>query len=541
MKGHKALARAISACDIATMFGVMGDANMLHITDYIRDGGRFVNSVHEAGAVSMADGFGRLSGTVGIATVTHGPGLTNTLTPLVEAVRARSRLILITAETMERPNLAQQFDIRSFANVAGADYRRVTSAELLGREVTSAIRATAEARRPLVLNVPMPSQLGEVGEEGFAFAEPYYPLRSQPDRDAIANVVRVLLDAKRPLVLIGRGAVESGGVSAIQRLATHLGAPVATTLLAQGSVSSAPLSIDVMGGLSTPLAKEVVQSSDCIISFGASLNPFTTDGKRLIADKVVVQIDDRVDAFGRFCTANVEVLADARLAAEELLGALEDVVARPGDDTLAERIAVYDRSEQIDDTSATGTIDIRTATAVLDRLLPEERLVVTDGGRQTIAAWRFIRSRHAWHFTHTASFGSIGLGIPTAIGAALAQPDSVPVAICGDGGGMMSIIEFSTAVREQIPIVVVVMNDGCYGSEYTKLDDAGVDPAYSLMNWPSFAELAVALGGDGVRVTSIPELEAAIQRASELRWPLLIEVVADPAENPERPVGMWHP
>ena len=105
----------------------------------------------------------------------------------------------------------------------------------------------------------------------------------------------------------------------------------------------------------------------------------------------------------------------------------------------------------------------------------------------------------------------------------------------------MSIIEFSTAVREQIPIVVVVMNDGCYGSEYTKLDDAGVDPAYSLMNWPSFAELAVALGGDGVRVTSIPELEAAIQRASELRWPLLIEVVADPAENPERPVGMWHP
>lgn len=541
MKGHKALARALSACDITTVFGVMGDANMLHITDFVRDGGHFVNSVHEAGAVSMADGFGRLSGGVGVVTVTHGPGLTNTLTPLVEAVRAGSRLVVITAETMPRPNLAQRFDIRAFAKLADANYRRVTSSETLGQEVIAAIRATATARRPMVLNVPMPAQMGETGDWTPDPKSSRGSLRAQPNAEVLQEVVDALLSANRPLVLVGRGSVESGAVATIESLADRIGAPVATTLLAQGAVASNPLSIDVMGGLSTPLAREVVDNSDCIIAFGASLNSFTTDGERLIANKTIIQIDDRAEAFGRFCRTDIQVLADAELAARQLLVAIEDGAVSPADTTLADRIAAYDRTDEIDEASAPGTIDIRTATAVLDRLLPEERLVVTDGGRQTIAAWRYIRSRRARHFTHTASFGSIGLAIPTLIGAALAQPESVPVAICGDGGGMMSIIEFSTAVREQLPIVVAVMNDGCYGSEYTKLEDAGVEPEYSLMNWPSFAELATAMGGDGIRVTSVAELEDAVGRVAELRWPLLIEIIADPTQNPERPVGMWHP
>jgi thiamine pyrophosphate-dependent acetolactate synthase large subunit-like protein len=177
------------------------------------------------------------------------------------------------------------------------------------------------------------------------------------------------------------------------------------------------------------------------------------------------------------------------------------------------------------------TIDMRTAMIRLDQLLPEDRVVVSDVGRFIGAVWRYLHVPDPTRFTHSAHFSSLGLATSTAIGAAVARPDLLTVGIAGDGGAMMGLIEFSTAVREEIPFLLVVLNDGSYGAEYSKFVAHGVDPSSSLINWPEFADVAKALGGDGVTVRTLDELEAAANMAKKLTRPLLIDIKADPKIN----------
>lgn len=179
-------------------------------------------------------------------------------------------------------------------------------------------------------------------------------------------------------------------------------------------------------------------------------------------------------------------------------------------------------------TTAPGTADMRVAADVLDRTLPPDRIVVTDSGRFSRAPWRHLRVSDPRDFVYTTSFGSIGLGISTAIGAAVGRPDRVTVGVVGDGGGMMGLIELSTAVRSAIPVLIVVMNDCSYGSEYSKLSAFGLDPHHSLVDWPDLGEVARALGARGRTARSCDDVESAVREHLANPVPTLIDVRCDP-------------
>lgn len=531
MKGYEAVARTLVDLGVDTVFGLMGDANMQYLTELMAGHGvRYVAAVHEAGATSMADAYARVTGRIGVVSVTHGPGLTNTMTALVEAVRARSHVLVLTGDTPAGAGSLQNFDIAGFTAVTGAGYERVEKSDRCVETISNAMRRISSENRPVVLNIPVDLMLQEAGE-ATAWTQPVHE-RSGPDEEALDDALGLIASSRRPIVLAGRGAVRSGARDELVRLAELIGAPLATTLLAKDYFRGEPFDLGVCGTLSTTLGGTTIAAADCIVAFGASLNRHTSGEGALLAGKRVVHVDLDRARIGSYLKADVALIGDARLTASAMVERLAaadvqmETGRRPGLDT---ELAQQDVCAEFTDRSASGTVDARTAMIRLERMLPRDKVMVTDVGRFMSAPWRFLTVADPMCFMHTINFASIGLALASGIGASLARPDQVTVAVVGDGGFMMSAMELSTAVRNRLPLVVVVVNDACYGAEYRKLEEYGLDPKYSFSEWPDLAEMARGMGAAAHTVSNLDELDALGGVLTSLQGPVLIDLRVDPA------------
>jgi acetolactate synthase-1/2/3 large subunit len=531
MKVHTAVARALRDNGVETLFGLIGDANMFHVLDFVEsEQGRFIGSVVESGAVSMADGYARVSGRVGVISVTHGPAAANAVNATVEAVRANSPLVLITGDTPAKRGYPQQIDLNALFAATGAEYYRVLTADNAVDDIAIVLARAAAQRRPVVLDIPIDLQLQDIDYQASKF-RPYVPQAARPDEEALDAALGILASANRPLIVAGRGAVNSGAGPALVELADFLDAPLATTASAKDMFRGHPYNLGLMGSYGLPWAIDVMVKADCIAVFGAGLNHQTTVDGDLTDGRALIQCDVDAENIGRYTPVNAAITADAKATALAMVERLKAADFRPGSFRTAQLGAgVLDRSPRDDyrDRSSGATLDMRTAMIVLNEILPEERVIAVDGGRFMAVPWRYLHVSEPRDFIQTVAFGSIGLGTGAAIGAAVAAPDKLTVGVAGDGGAMMGLIEFSTAVRHGIPFVMIILNDGSYGSEYGKLEQHGYDPKKSYVEWPEFADVATALGGTGITVRTVDELRAAASRFTNLTEPLLIDIKSDP-------------
>ncbi|MCV6592272.1 MAG: thiamine pyrophosphate-binding protein [Silicimonas sp.] len=530
---HQSIAQSLFDHGCDTMFGLMGDANLFMVDHYVREGGgTFVPAAHEGSAVLMALAHGRVAGQVGVATVTHGPALTNCVTALTEGARGQVPMVLLAGDTpVTTPQNLQNIDQREVVNVSGAGFEQMRSPETASRDVAQAFYRAQIEKRPIVLNMPADFMWQEIAHESHvlpAFSAPAHV----PEGDDLDAAVGMIASARRPIILAGIGAKDA--VTQITRLAERLDAPLATTLKAKGMFHGHPSNIDIFGTLSTPAAYEVIAKSDCIIAFGASLHHFTTDKGALLKGKRVVQINDTASDVARNHHPDAALVADAGLTADNILWWLDEAEV-PGSGFAAEldpaRLTAHPEGDP--DKAAPGTINFEYALDRLEEALPKDRFLTTDGGRFMTEVWCRLSVPNAESFFATTNFGSIGLGLPMAIGAGFAVPDRPVVLFTGDGGFMMGgINEFNTAVRMKQNLVVIVANDSAYGAEHIQFLDRKMDPGLSQFDWPSFAEVATALGGHGVSVSSNAELEVAIRAIEAQDRPLLIELRLDPNDVP---------
>jgi len=216
-----------------------------------------------------------------------------------------------------------------------------------------------------------------------------------------------------------------------------------------------------------------------------------------------------------------------------VLAALDEVGARtesPWAKGLCEELASFDPTDDFVDQSSERYVDLRSAMIALDAALPADHAVVTDAGHFMTAPWRHLGCS-PMAFTHSGSFGAIGLGLPMAVGAAFANRERVTVGVHGDGGLMMSIQELCVAVEHRLPLVVAVANDRSYGSEYHKLAEWGHNPEHAFLPWPDFADVARGFGADGVVVTNVQQIHDLQPKLNDLRGPLLIDIRTDPTKD----------
>jgi len=531
MRVAEAVGQGLAKLGADTVFGVVGSGNF-HVTNALIAGGaRFVAARHEGGATVMADAWARTTGRPGVVSVHQGPGLTNAMTGIAEAAKSRTPLLVLAAEA---PEIRSNFhvDVAGLAAAVGAVGERIYSpASALG-DVQRA-HTTALGRRTEILALPLNVQAAPVvqhGETVTIHAAPRtYPAGPAPD--AVTAIAAVLRGSDQPVFIAGRGARgRAGRASAradLERLADACGALLATSAVAKGLFRGNPWNLDVSGGFASPLAAELITGADLIIGWGCSLNMWTTrHGKLIGTGATLIQVDDDATALGAYRPVHLGVVGDvaetARAVADALAGGEggdgggepRSVRHKNGDyggyrsPALRERIAreVRWRDVPFTDDSDGQRIDPRTLSIALDDLLPAERTVAVDSGNFMGYPSMYLSVPDEAGFCFTQAFQSIGLGLASAIGAAVARPDRLTVAALGDGGALMGVSELETVVRLGIPMVVVVYDDEAYGAEVHHFGPDG-DPLDTVRFPPAdIAAIGRGFGFEGVTVRSAGDL-----------------------------------
>lgn len=530
---YQSIAQAVLDHEIDTMFGLMGDANLFMVDHYVRHcGGEFIPVAIEGSSVMMALAYSKVSGKIGVATVTHGPALTNCITALVEGARANMPMILLAGDTpvSDTQNL-QNIDQRELIKTTGAGFVQIRSPETVAQDMANAFYRAAAEKRPVVVNMPADYMWKEVQHQKVSY--PVFDAASMvPEGDDFDNAIGMIASARRPIILAGGGAIDAK--ESIVKLADRLEAPLATTLKAKGMFNDHPFNMDIFGTLSTPQAYELIAQSDCIICFGTSLHHFTTDRGKLVKDKNIVQINNEITEISKNFHPTVALTADAQLTADNIVYWLDEAEIPPSQFT--QELEPHSlKQHPLGPISQQGGSYINYIDALekLERALPKNRVLTTDGGRFMTEVWCRISAPDPQSFIVTAHFGSIGLGVQAAIGASLAVSNRPVVVFSGDGGFVMGgINEFNTAVRLKRDLIVIVCNDSAYGAEHIQFVDRQMDPGLTQFEWPSFAETATALGGQGVLVKSENDLDLAIAAIEKREKPILIELCLDPNDVP---------
>lgn len=529
---YQSIARAVSEHDVDTMFGLMGDANLFMVDSFVRDcAGRFIPAAHEGSSVLMAQAYAHVSGKVGVATVTHGPALTNCVTALTEAARGKVPMVLLAGDTpISKPRHLQGIDQREVVKTTGAGFVQMREPATVAKDVARAFYRAQVERRPIVLNMPADFMWENTAHET-SVLDVFASAGGVAETEALENAVGMIASARRPIILAGAGAV--GARDALIKLADRLEAPLATTLKAKGLFNDHPYNIDIFGTLSTPAAYELMAKADCIVCFGAALHDYTTDHGKLMKDKRIVQVDLDQSAIGGGLHPDVGIVADAKLTAEAIMYWLDEAEIAPSGFTPELDVNTLTFHPAPADKTADGRINYVRALERIEKSLPENRILVSDGGRFMTEVWCRIGAPDPRSFIATVNFGSIGLGLQEAIGAAVAAPERPVILFCGDGGFMMGAInEFNTAVRMNLNLFVIIANDSAYGAEHIQFLDRQMDPSLSEFKWPSFAEIANALGGYGVQATSDAELDSALKELESRKGPALLELKLDPHDVP---------
>ncbi|MGO1973157.1 MAG: thiamine pyrophosphate-binding protein [Propionibacteriaceae bacterium] len=497
------------------VFGVMGNGNA-HFIDALERSAEadYTALRHEAGCVVAADAHHRAGGGLAAATATYGAGFTNTLTALAEAVQAHVPLILVVGDEPTSGPRPWGVDQIALASAVGARTYTVGRADAAATTVIAVEHALAY-RVPTVLAIPYDVaklDAGPVPEP----TEPQLPEPAAPSGPfavaAVQEVAGVLAAAERPLLLAGRGAWLAGAGEALGALADATGAITASTALGRGIFPRDEYDLGVTGGFGAPAAMELVRTADVAVVFGASLNQFTMRFGELFAPGTrIVQVDTAPAAthphVGTF------LRADAGATARALVDALATRDSRPTGWRESVDVAGLRAQDEGTGTAADGRLDPRTMAARIGRLLPRDRVVVSDGGHFIGWANMYwpVAAPDRMMMVGTA-YQSIGLGFPSVPGAALAKPDATIVLTTGDGGGLMALADLESAVRVAGGRgLAVVWNDGAYGAEVNLYGLQGLAREPMLIPDVDFAGLAAAVGAEGVAVRTPEDLDHLVE------------------------------
>ncbi len=505
-----AVGTALARLGVTTVFGVVGSGNF-HVTNALTAAGaRFVPARHEGGAAVMADAYARVTGGLGVLSVHQGPGLTNAMTGITEAAKSRTPMLVLAAEaTAPRSNF--HLDQPALARAVGAIPERIASPSSAAADLARAYNTAVNERRTVLLNLPLDVQAAPAPAPFDVPAPPAALPPPEPDDAATEALADALMSAERPVFLAGRGARYAG--AELNHLSERTGALLATTAVSRGLFRGNPFNLDVSGGFATPAAAELIRSADLLAGWGCSLNMWTLRHGALVGhDTTVVQVDLDPDALGAHHRIDLGLIGD--VAATALAAARE--LDRRGYRSagyrsvkIAERLAREGRWRDVpyQEVPEEGRIDPRTLSIALDGMLPAQRTVAVDSGNFMGYPAMYLDVPDAGGFVFTQAFQSIGLGLATAIGAAVARPDRLTVAALGDGGLLMSVADLETAVRLGLGLLVVVYDDEAYGAEVHHFGPHGYPLDHVTFPPADIAEIGRGFGCAAVTVRAAADLD----------------------------------
>lgn len=544
--GSNSLLQSLEHEGVETMFGVPGGAILPAYDPLLDSSIRHVLARHEQGAGHMAEGYAMATGGVGVAMATSGPGATNLITPLQNAKMDSTPLVAITGQVGTAAIGSDAFQEAYTTGLAMHCTKHsylVTDADEIPDVIHEAFHIASTGRPgPVLVDLPKDvlNQETQWSTPTLAGLPGYKPPSSQGHPRQIKAAVELIENAERPVLYVGGGVIAAKASAELARFAEVANVPVATTLMARGAFpDDHPLSLGMPGMHGTYTATTAIQNSDVLIAIGARFDDRVTGDVDAFAPRAkVIHIDVDPAEIGKVRVPEVPIVGDARLVLEALherLLKLRGDAARPTRDGWLGQLTSWKKDKPLRyDQPDDGPIKTQYFVERLHAATGGEGIVVSGVGQHQMWASQFWGFSRPGTWINSGGLGTMGFSIPAAVGAKAAKPDELVIALDGDGCFQMTFQELITAATENIPVKVVVFNNGGYGmvKQWQNLFYGGRLSAVDLgTTVPDYPKLAEALGCVGLRVDHPGESDAAIDKMLAVDdKPVVLEVLTDREE-----------
>ena len=543
MKGARAAVELLEKQNVKVMFGIPGGVLLPFYDELVQSDIRHILVRHEQCAGHMADGYARVSKKAGVCIATSGPGATNLVTGVATAFMDSSPMVALTGQVATNVlgnDAFQEADSFSLMMPITKHNFRVTDPTIFAETMKKAfLIATTGRYGPVHVDIPVDIFNAEITDEQMN-KEVRVP---KPKRNlaGLLDAIKLLEKAERPTIMVGGGVTWSRAGTEITRLAEMLMAPIVTTLMAKGSVSeNHPLVLGVCGMHGRQVANYALNNCDVLLAIGTRFSDRVTGKLSEFGAKTkVVHVDIDSSEIGKNVKGRVGLVGDAWTVVNALIAGLQK---RTKSGTWKERIIELNKECTCDFDLRSDPLKPQKVIHELSKNLPNDAIVTTEVGQNQMWAAHFFKCYGKRMFITSGGLGTMGFGFPAAIGAKIARPESVVADIAGDGSLQMVSQEFATAVENDIPVMICLLNNGWlgmvkqwqklfYGSRYMATKFAGTTP--------DFVKLAEAYGAEAIRVERHSEVAEAIQRGAKADVPFLIDFMVDPEEDvlPMTPPG----
>lgn len=545
LSGAEILLRALEMEGVDTIFGYPG-GTVLHIYDaiYSCTAIKHILPRHEQGGVHAADGYARSTGRPGVVLATSGPGAANLVTGIATAYMDSIPMVVVTGQ-VATPAIGK--DSFQEADITGITLP-ITKYGFLVKDIKDLARCIHEAfyiattGRPGPVIVDIPKDITVQKTEFFYPPEynlPGYKLKPNGIDKEIEETLKLISQAKRPVLYVGGGIIASGAEKILVEFAEKLDIPVTSTLMAKGAIPDThPLALGMPGMHGTVYANYSITESDLLLAIGVRFDDRVTGNVKTFAanaKKVHIEIDPA--EINKNVVVDVAIIGDSKDILQKLINKLDNQ-KRPDwikqiDDWKEEYPLKYVQEE--------GTLKPQYVISTINEILEDNSFVVADTGQHQMWSAQYIKTRRGRGFFTSGGLGTMGYGFPGAMGAQVANPDALVVAIVGDGGFQMNCQELATVAIYNLPVKICIINNGYLGM-VRQWQDIFLGKRYShtdINQGPDFLKLADAFGVKAIRVTKPEEVLPALLEAKDHHGPVLIDFVVEKEENvyPMVPAG----
>lgn len=528
LSGAEMVVKSLIDQGVKHVFGYPGGA-VLDIYDALHTVGGVEHILvrHEQAAVHMADGYARSTGDVGVVLVTSGPGATNAITGIATAYMDSVPMVVLSgqvASSLIGNDAFQECDMVGISRPIVKHSFLIKSAEEIPETIKKAFYIAASGRPgPVVIDFPK-----DTVNPALKFAYRYpenVSLRSynptlQGHKGQIKKALTKLVSAKKPVFYIGGGAINANCSAELIELAEKLQLPVVSTLMGLGAFPEThKQSVGMLGMHGTYEANKVMHNSDVIFAVGVRFDDRTTNNlEKYCPNATVIQIDVDPTSISKTVNADIPIVGDAKLTLKQMLGQLDQASAKQDNQALTEwwkEIEQWRNKQCLRYEISQTKVKPQQAIEMIYRLTKGEAYVTSDVGQHQMFAALYYPFDKPRHWINSGGLGTMGFGLPAALGVKLAHPKSTVVCVTGDGSIQMNIQELSTALQYGLPVLVLNLNNGFLGmvKQWQDMIYQGRHSQSYMQSLPDFIKLAQAYGHVGISIATPDELEEKLKQA----------------------------
>ena len=549
LRGAEILIKALQAENVKYVWGYPGGA-VLHIYDafYKQDTIQHILVRHEQGAVHAADGYARATGDVGVALVTSGPGATNAVTGIATAYMDSIPMVIITGQV---PTAAIGLDAFQECDTVGIT-RPIVKHNFLVKDVRDMAMVMKKAFHiarsgrpgPVVVDIPKDVSFNKTPYHGYPDSvemRSYNPVR-KGHGGQIRKALQLLLAAKRPYIYTGGGVLMSNASAELRTLVDMLGVPVTNTLMGLGAYPASDRKfLGMLGMHGTIEANNAMQNCDVLLAVGARFDDRVIGNPKHFAqnERKIIHIDIDPSSISKRVKVDIPIVGDVKEVLTELIAMIRETSVRPDADALAnwwETIEAWRKRDCLKyDKGTDGIIKPQYVVETLwNMTIDVDTYITSDVGQHQMWAAQYYRFDEPRRWINSGGLGTMGVGIPYAMGIKLAKPDAEVFCITGEGSVQMCTQELSTCLQYNTPIKIVSLNNRYLGMvrQWQEIEYEGRYSHSYMDALPNFVKLAEAYGHVGMLIEHAKDVEPALREARKLKdRTVFMDFRTDPSEN----------